>query len=141
MKHESVDWQPSTGMADIRRADSARRRTSSMNSARIDAILYETLDADPNRRRAAVRELCPCEVRRNHVDVWDRILELAYDPDAGVRRLVFHAMMDGSPRAREHEIVEAVESLRNDPSPKLRRQARNLIANYRRTGRINIDRG
>ena len=119
----------------------ARRRTNSMNSGRIDAILFATHDANPNVRRAAVRELCPCEVRANRVDVWDRILELAGDSDPGVRRLAFHSMIDGSPREREAEIVVAVEALRDDANPKLRRQARKLLDHFRRTGRININGG
>ena len=112
-----------------------------MNAAKIDALLHQTRDSNPNVRRAAVRELCPCEVRSDISDVWDRILELASDSDVGVRRLVFHSMIDGSPRAREREVVDTIELLREDPSPKLRRQARKLIANYRRTGQINIDGG
>ncbi len=110
-----------------------------MNSAKVEAILSSTHDEDPARRRRAVTELCPCHVRADNDLVWDRIFELAADPDLGVRRLVFHAMVDGSPNSRLPEIVEAVEQLRNDESPKLRRQARKLLAKYRRTGRINLD--
>ena len=109
-----------------------------MNSERVDAILTKTRDANPNIRRGAVRELCPCEVRANRVDVWDRILELVSDSDPGVRRLAFHAMIDGSPHDRLDEIIGAVEALRNDSHPKLRRQARKLLDHYRRTGQVNI---
>ncbi len=112
-----------------------------MNPSKIDALLVRTRDSNPNVRRTAVRELCPCEVRADKPEVWDRILELATDPDVGVRRLAFHSMIDGSPHSRETEIVEAIELLRDDPSPKLRRQARKLLATYRRTGRINLDGG
>jgi len=110
-----------------------------MNSERVEAILSETHDTDPARRRRAVAELCPCHVRSNHDAVWERILELVSDSDLGVRRLVFHSMIDGSPNSRQSEIVEAIEHLRNDDSAKLRRQARKCLANYRRTGRINFD--
>jgi len=109
-----------------------------MNSELVDAILMKTRDANPNIRRGAIRELCPCEVRANRVDVWDRILELVRDSDPGVRRLAFHAMIDGSPHDRLDEIVVAVEALRNDPHLKLRRQARKFLDHYRRTGQINI---
>jgi hypothetical protein len=50
-------------------------------------------------------------------------------------------MIDGSPNSRQPQIVEAIEHLRDDESPKLRRQARKCLANYRRTGRINLDGG
>jgi len=109
-----------------------------MNSDRVGEILTKTRDANPNVRHAAVRELCPCEVRANRVDGWDRILELVGDSDPGVRRLAFHAMIDGSPHDRLDEIVVAVETLRNDPHQKLRRQARKLLDHYRRTGQVNI---
>jgi hypothetical protein len=109
-----------------------------MDSASIDALLFHTRDVDPNRRRRAVHELRPCEVRANDSRVWNQILELVGDLDVGLRRLAFRAMIDGSPRGREADVVEAVESLRDDPSPRLRRQARKLLASYRRTGKISI---
>ena len=109
-----------------------------MNSTKIDALLALTHDSNPNVRRTAVRELCPCEVRADNSDVWERIFELATDSDVGVRRLVFHSMIDGSPRDREREVVETIEMLRDDPSPKLQRLARKQLATYRRTGQINL---
>ena len=109
-----------------------------MNATKIEALLVETYDANPARRRKAIADLCPCHVRADREAVWGRLFELADDPDLGVRRLVFHSMIDGSPRSREREIVQAVERLREDESPKLRRQARKLLANYHRTGRVNI---
>ena len=112
-----------------------------MRADRIDDLLKETRDTNPNRRRAAVRELCPCDVRADIDSVWSRIFELASDDDPGVRRLVFHAMIDGSPRARHSAVVGAIERMRDDPHPKLRRQVRKLLANYERTGKINIDLG
>jgi hypothetical protein len=109
-----------------------------VKSSRVEALLEQSREANPNRRRAAVRELCPCDVRANRDDVWNRIFDLASDDDVGVRRLVFHALIDGSPREREAQVVETAEAMANDPSPKLRRQARKLVAEYRRTGRVNI---
>jgi HEAT repeat protein len=105
----------------------------------IDGVLQETYSAKPAERKAAVRELCPCELKIDNNDVWFRILELTRDPDAGVRRGALYSLIDGSPRAREEEVVRALEGMRNDSDPKLRRHARRLLDRYRRTGRVNID--
>lgn len=110
-----------------------------MQSADVEALLDATRDTNANARRRALHELCPCHVKANHGAVWDRIIELTADPDPGVRRLALHAMVDGSPRAREAQIVTAMERLRNDEHPKLRRHVRRLLAQYRRTGRINVE--
>ena len=102
-------------------------------------MLRETYDADPALRKRAVRELCPCELKVNHSETWDRILELTCDRDVGVRRNALHTLIDGSPREREPEVVGALEGMRDDPDAKLRRHARKLLARYRRTGRINFN--
>lgn len=110
-----------------------------MDAQSIDALLSETRHANARRRRTAVRELCPCVVRANHTRIWDRIFELIRDPDLGVRRVAFHALIDGSPKDREAEVLASAEHLLDDPSEKLRRQARKLLAAHRHTGRVNID--
>jgi hypothetical protein len=46
-------------------------------------------------------------------------------------------LADGSPREREAEVVAAVERFQQDPDKRLRRRARQLMAQYRRGGRIN----
>jgi hypothetical protein len=51
-------------------------------------LLDASRSADPEVRRTAVRELCPCEVKTNDPDVWDRILEMRNDPDPKLRRNV-----------------------------------------------------
>lgn len=102
--------------------------------------LFEaTRDPDPRVRRAAVRELCPCAIKRNRDDVWARLLELTRDEDASVRSLVLHDLTDGSPRERAPAIRAALEVMRNDPDPRLRRRVRGVLAHERRTGRLNIE--
>jgi hypothetical protein len=89
-------------------------------------------------RMRAVRALCPCHVRADHDRVWARLIEMAQDPEPRVRSQVFHTLIDGSPREREVEVVATIESLRDDADPGLRRRARQFLAQYRRTGRVNV---
>jgi HEAT repeat protein len=104
----------------------------------IESLLEQSSDPDPKVRAAALRNLCPCHVKRNEPLVWDRVLELADDPSIEVRRQVFHLLGDGSPREREEEAVAAMERMTRDPDPKLRRHARKVMARYRRGGTINV---
>jgi hypothetical protein len=104
----------------------------------IDEVIALTFDGNPQIRGRAVKRLCPCHVQANEARVWDRVIALADDPDPYVRAQVLHALGDGSPRVREAEVVATVERLRDDPDPHLRRRVRRLLAEYRRTGRINI---
>ena len=104
----------------------------------IDTLLEQTAAADAKVRARAVQSLCPCHVKRNDARVWDRVLDLVDDPALEVRRWVFHLLGDGSPRAREAEIVSAMERFTRDPDKKLQRRARQVLAEYRRRGTINI---
>ena len=110
-----------------------------MNLRDLDELLAETRSSNPKFRRAALLQLCPCHVRNNVTRVWDRIIEMGFDEDSGVRSIVLHNLCDGSPRAREDEIVAAVELLAKDEDQKIRRRARRVLAIYRRTGRINVE--
>jgi HEAT repeat protein len=96
-----------------------------------------TRDKDPKVRRRAVQALCSCNVRSNNERVWDRILEMIADDDPKVRSIVLHVLCDGSPRSREAQVLAALDGLQRDSDIKLRRQARNILARYRRTGKIN----
>ena len=104
----------------------------------IDELLELTHDADPKVRSRAVRELCPCHVQADIERIWQRIFAMVDDGDVGVRRTVVHAFIDGSPRAIEPRVVDALEGMRNDPNPALRRNVRKLLARYRKTGKVNI---
>ncbi len=103
----------------------------------VESALGETYDPDPRIRKRATRDLCPCELQRDDEAVWKRLLELTRDTDLGVRRNALHAMIDGSPRSRECDVVAALEGMRDDPERKLRRFVRKLVARYRATGRLN----
>ncbi len=109
-----------------------------MTERSVEAILGETWSGEAKQRARALRELCPCELRQDHPEVWNRVLEMTGDPDAGVRSIVLHTLTDGSPRKRESSVISALESMRNDADPWLRRRVRGVLAHYRRTGRVNI---
>ncbi len=107
-----------------------------MKQEAVRSLVEKTHDPDPRRRRRAVRELCPCGLCGNHEAAWARIFELVADPEAQVRRTVFHTLIDGAPRVRDAEVVAALESMRDDADRRLRRNVRKRLAIYRRTGRI-----
>lgn len=104
----------------------------------IDELLELTHSDDPRERNEALRVLCPCHVKFNERRVWDRALEMTADPDVKVRATVLHLLCDGSPRERNAEVVAAVERMQQDADDKLRRRARKVMAQYRKTGNINV---
>ena len=110
----------------------------STHSSDLAFFLEETHHGDPRVRRSAVTHLCPCHVKRNHGEVWDRMLSMASDPDIKVRRWVLHVLTDGSPRSREAEVVQVLGKMRDDSDLKLRRRARKILDHHRRTGGLNI---
>jgi hypothetical protein len=97
-----------------------------------------THSADPRERREALRALCPCELKSKVSEVWKRVLEMAADPDAVVRRWTVHVLCDGSPAPYRGEIVRILESLYQDPDDRVRRAVRKVLANHRHTGNLNI---
>lgn len=104
----------------------------------IDELLAATRSDDARERNEALRVLCPCHVKFNDRRVWDRALEMVDDDDVKVRGTVLHLLCDGSPRERKDEVVAAVERMQHDADEKLRRRARKVMAEYRRTGKINV---
>jgi hypothetical protein len=104
----------------------------------LDQALADTWNPDPRRRIRALHDLCPCQLKADYPDIWDRLLEMVVDEDAKVRAHVLHVLADGSPRYRESEVVQAVERMWDDPDPGLRRRVRKVLGQYRRTGRIHV---
>jgi HEAT repeat protein len=103
----------------------------------VPQLLELTHDADPMVRSLAAKNLCGCHVRTDRQEIWDRVLELLGDPEAGVRSDAVHALGDGSPNHRAHEFAAALEPLHNDPDPHLRKRVRKVLQHYRRTGSVN----
>ena len=97
-----------------------------------------THSPDPRERRKALQALCPCELKSKVTEVWKRVLEMAADPDAAVRRWTVHVLCDGSPALYHGQIVGMLESLYQDPDDRVRRAVRKVLANHRHTGNLNI---
>ncbi|HET6874309.1 MAG TPA: HEAT repeat domain-containing protein [Acidimicrobiales bacterium] len=108
------------------------------SASEIDDLIGLTRDTDPKVRKVALANLCPCHVRADYRQAWDRILAMTDDPDPSVRRTLVHMLADGSPRDRQPEVVEALESLRHDSDRHVRRSVNHVLGHYRRTGRINV---
>jgi HEAT repeat protein len=104
----------------------------------IDQLIEMTAHRDWKVRRIAVKNLCPCHVQRQRDDVWQRLIELAADPDPGVRIDVLHNLTDGSPAWLAAQVEAVVTQLCADPHPKVRRYARYLRARQLRLGRVNV---
>lgn len=113
--------------------DLASERT---HRADVESLLELSRSHVPEERRVAVRDLCTCRVRADNDGIWERFVELAGDPDVGVRRDVLHSITDSTPAERVDTVLEVLESLRNDPDERFRRRIRKTLAHYRRTGKI-----
>jgi hypothetical protein len=104
----------------------------------VTGFLDLTYDADAKVRQVAVRNLCPCHIKGDIPEVWDRLLEMADDPDDGVRHDVLHTLVDGSPRRLRADVVDALEVLAKDRTiRRARRQfAQEALRRYHRTGQF-----
>ena len=110
-----------------------------MKPIEIEELLQATRDDNPKNRKSALFNLCTCRVKTNNAKIWDRLLVMRSDDDAGVRSIVLHNLCDGSPKERKEEINNPVEELAQDENRKIRRRARNTLAVYRKTGVINTE--
>lgn len=104
----------------------------------IQEFLKRTYDPNPHKRKKALKDLCPCTVRTDIPELWDRIFECLDDEDPSVRDQALHDLGDGSPAHLEERVVEAVEKLYNDPHPSVKKKARRMFSSYRRTGKWNV---
>lgn len=104
----------------------------------ISEYIQRTYDPSPLKRKRALRELCPCHVRQDIPEVWERVFEMLGDESGIVRDQALHALGDGSPAHLEERIVTAVEGLYNDPHPDVKKKARRMLNAYRRTGKWNV---
>jgi hypothetical protein len=104
----------------------------------VDELLSLTQARDPDVRRVAVKNLCPCHVQRDRTDVWSRLLHLASDPNPGVRLDVLHNLTDGSPPHLAQAVVTVVESLMHDPDTNVRAYAMFLKRRHDHLRQVNI---
>ena len=106
-------------------------------------LLGQTLALDPRQRIEAVRLLSSTLGRTAEVEaaaagpggaaspavvdeVWDRVIELAADPDHVVRRTVLHALANEAPDARSGEVGAVLCRLTGDVDDGLARRARKV---------------
>ncbi|KAK3097549.1 hypothetical protein FSP39_010683 [Pinctada imbricata] len=125
-------------MTDIRELPSHEAVRRCKATTDIDEIIELTKHSDPMVRQKALREMCPCRVKKDLSDFWTRVLEMLDDDAANVRYQVLHTLCDGSPSHLEMEVAEALEVFNRDPDKKIRRQAHRALTAYRKTGKWNI---
>lgn len=102
----------------------------------LDGLLELSRSEQSRLRQLACKNLCTCHVRADDDRVWARLLQMAGDPDALVRREVLHALTDSTPVPRVPAVIEALNSRHNDPDIQIRRRVRKTLAHYRRTGKV-----
>jgi len=103
-----------------------------------EELLRLSEDPSPAQRLKALKQFCPCQVRKEVDQIWTRVLAMTNDPDDKVRYQVLHTLCDGSPSHMEDQIISALESMRNDENLKIRRQVRRALISYKKTGKWNI---
>ncbi|KAL3848153.1 hypothetical protein ACJMK2_019030 [Sinanodonta woodiana] len=104
----------------------------------IDVIIDLTRHSSPQVRQRALREMCPCRVKADLADFWNRVLEMVADEADNVRQQVLHTLCDGSPNHLESDVAEALEEFNRDPNSRIRRMAHKALTAYRKTGKWNI---
>uniref|UniRef100_A0A7S3KH69 HEAT repeat domain-containing protein n=1 Tax=Euplotes crassus TaxID=5936 RepID=A0A7S3KH69_EUPCR len=104
----------------------------------MDEIIALTAATDPVVRLKATREMCPCHVKADREEFWQRILSLSTDKDETIRYQVLHNLCDGSPPHLEKKVVDALEVFNRDPNKKIRRAAHKVLGSYLHTGEWNV---
>ena len=92
----------------------------------------------PEDRAKALKELCPCHVRKDVEIFWNRTLEMIHDESPLVRYQALHNLCDGSPLHMEHRVVEALKVLHSDSDKLVSKTARRVLTVYRKRGDWNI---
>lgn len=55
-----------------------------MSDETITEYLQRTYNSNPQKRKQALKDLCPCHVRADIPELWDRIFELLSDKEGKV---------------------------------------------------------
>jgi hypothetical protein len=108
------------------------------SDAQVDELLELSRSRDPDVRRIAVKNLCPCHVQRNVPAVWQRLIEMFDDRNVGVRLDVLHDLTDGSPAELVVAVREIIDRLVYDPDPTVHRYAEFVRRKQICIGRINV---
>jgi len=115
-----------------------KSKNSNVIECSVEEFIEATKNDDPKERQKALRELCPCHVKKNIPEFWDRIIEMTHDPDPEVRYQVLHNLCDGSPNEREYDVVNAIKELEHDDSKLVKRYVNHVLSSYNRTGKWNV---
>mmetsp|Transcript_20540 Transcript_20540/g.30511 ORF Transcript_20540/g.30511 Transcript_20540/m.30511 type:complete len:121 (+) Transcript_20540:140-502(+) len=94
-----------------------------------------------NIRYHAIRKGCPCQVKQDIKEIWDRffeIIEEEKEESDRIRYQILHNLCDGTPKYLEERVIDCLENnYWNDSCKKTRRAARKVLTVYRRTGNWN----
>ena len=101
-------------------------------------LIHITRVPDAKVRLEAIKQMCPCHVKGDIPEFWERLFELADDKDIKIRYQVMHNLCDGSPGHYEDKIIECIEKFNRDPDSTIRRKASKIMACYSHTGKWNI---
>jgi hypothetical protein len=104
----------------------------------INTIIALSKHSNPTVRKSSLFQMCPCRVKGEIDRFWDRVFEMANDPDPIVRAQVLHTICDGSPKHLELKVIQAVQDFNVDSDKTIRRKAHKVLASYHRTGKWNI---
>ncbi|EGC31967.1 hypothetical protein DICPUDRAFT_57393 [Dictyostelium purpureum] len=104
----------------------------------MEQYLSLTRSSDSRVRLLTLRSMCPCKVKADIDQLWDRIIEMSQDDDPKVRYQAMHNLCDGSPIWREESVIRALEGMHNDKNAKIRRRIHNILVHYKHTGKWNI---
>ena len=56
--------------------------------------IKKTKSENPKERLDAVKQMCPCKVKKDIDLFWNRIFEMVTDPDDNVRYQILHTICD-----------------------------------------------
>ena len=107
-------------------------------SESITEIVELSRSDDADIRLKAVQQLCPCRIKYDNDEAWQRLFELADDSDTKVREQILHNMCDGSPPRLEAQVRDALEKFNRDEDSYIRRRAHKVIASLLHTGDWNV---
>jgi hypothetical protein len=95
-----------------------------------DEVIALTRSEDPKVRKAALRGLRSW--RGISDTMWQRIVEMATDPDANVRYQVVHNLSNERSLTRMDDVIRTLEAMNNDADNKVRRKVCLVLQCYYR---------
>ena len=104
----------------------------------IDVIIELSKHPNAQVRKKSLFQMCPCRVKGDINNFWDRVFDMVNDSDPIVRAQVLHTLCDGSPNHLEYKVIECIEKFNYDSDKDIRRKAHKVLASYSRTGKWNI---